>query len=322
MVAGKTIWKMKDQNGTPYFVYLASKQEKKLFEWLQCSLWLASMTIILKSVLQLTWIPRLRNCPFMCTEWCIAGHIWELLRGFCFIGFVACFRHGGSQLLLRRLSSHFGFGGKVLAWFKSYLEIAPNLFRLTTLLLRLWYSPRIHSGSASELIVTVPLGDILPKHNIGVMFDNTLIFQTNVKAVINHRSTPYETSPRFYRMKLQNFSRCFGCKVITPTSSMNQSEFRVINLLKAREKWRVQCAIKRNNPEIIFAKNRKLNLVLFLVLEPKGPSYKLVWRQIFVWLPTDAEHYFLTNNIHEKISPFWLVKSSAVFFFENSAEKS
>ena len=27
------------------------------------------------------------------------------------------------------------------------------------------------------------------------------------------------------------------------------------------------------------------------------------------------------NNIHEKISLFWLVKSSAVFF-ENSAEKS
>ena len=30
---------------------------------------------------------------------------------------------------------------------------------------------------------------------------------------------------------------------------------------------------------------------------------------------------FPLNNIHEKISPFWLVKSSAVFF-ENSAEKS
>ena len=117
-------------------------------------------------------------------------------------------------------------------------------------------------------------------------------------------------------MKLRNFSRCFGCKVITPTSSMNQSELRVINLLKAREKWRVQCAIKRNDREIIFAKNGKLNLVLVLVLEPKGPSYKLVWRQIFVWLPTDAEHYFLTNNIHEKISPFWLIKSSAVFFFK------
>ena len=108
------------------------------------------------------------------------------------------------------------------------------------------------------------------------MFDNTLIFQTNVKAVVNHRSTPYETSPRFYLMKLRNFSRCFGCQVITPTSSMNQSEFRVINLLKAQEKWHVQCAIKRNNREITFAKNGKLNLVLVLVLEPKGPSYKLV----------------------------------------------
>ena len=29
----------------------------------------------------------------------------------------------------------------------------------------------------------------------------------------------------------------------------------------------------------------------------------------------------IPNNIHEKISPFWLVKSSAVFF-ESSAEKS
>ena len=31
--------------------------------------------------------------------------------------------------------------------------------------------------------------------------------------------------------------------------------------------------------------------------------------------------FSLSNNIHEKISPFWLVKSSAVFFL-NSAEKS
>ena len=31
--------------------------------------------------------------------------------------------------------------------------------------------------------------------------------------------------------------------------------------------------------------------------------------------------FFISNNIHEKISPFWLVKGSAVFFF-NSAEKS
>ena len=220
MVAGKTTWKMKDQNQTPHFVYLASKQEKKLFEWLHCSLWLASMTIILKSVLQLTWIPRLQNYPFMCTEWCIAGHIRELLRGFCFAGFDACFQHGGSQLLLRRLSSHFGFGGKVLAWFKSYLEIAPTLFRLTTLVLRLWYSPRIYSSeSASEFIVTVSLGDILPNHNMGVMFDNTLIFQTNVKAVVNHRFTLYETTPRVYHMRLRNFSRCFGCKVIVRLST-------------------------------------------------------------------------------------------------------
>ena len=112
--------------------------------------------------------------------------------------------------------------------------------------------------------------------SITLEFDNTLIFQTNIKAVVNHRFTLYETTPRFYHMKLRNFSRCFGCKVITPTSSMNQSEFRVINLLKAREKRCVQCAIKRNNPEIIFAKNGQLNLVLVLVLEPKGPSYKLV----------------------------------------------
>ena len=64
-----------------------------------------------------------------------------------------------TAVLLRRLSSHFGFGGKVLAWFKSYLEIAPNLFRLTTLLLRLWYSPRIYSGSASELIREFKIND-------------------------------------------------------------------------------------------------------------------------------------------------------------------
>ena len=64
---------------------------------------------------------------------------------------------------------------------------------------------------------------------------------------------------------------------------MNQSEFRVINLLKAREKWRVQCAIKRNNREIIFAKNGELNLVLALVLEPQGPSYKLVCAILLVF---------------------------------------
>ena len=64
-----------------------------------------------------------------------------------------------TAVFLRRLSSHFGFGGKVLAWFKSYLEIAPNLFRLTTLLLRLWYSPRIYSGSASELIREFKIND-------------------------------------------------------------------------------------------------------------------------------------------------------------------
>ena len=76
---------------------------------------------------------------------------------------------------------------------------------------------------------------------------------------------------------------------------MNHSKFRVINLLKAREKWRVQCTIKRNNREIILAKNGQLNLVLVLVLEPKGPSFKLVWRQIFVSLPTDAAHGFFAN---------------------------
>ena len=58
----------------------------------------------------------------------------------------------------------------------------------------------------------------------------------------------------------QNFSRCFGCKVITPTSSMNQLAFGVINLLRAREKCRVECAIKRNNRGISFESSHTCNL--------------------------------------------------------------
>lgn len=58
----------------------------------------------------------------------------------------------------------------------------------------------ILGACASELIV--PLRDIIAKHNIGVMFNNILTLQKIVKVVVNHRSTFYETMPRFYRMKL------------------------------------------------------------------------------------------------------------------------
>lgn len=47
----------------------------------------------------------------------------------------------------------------------------------------------------------------------------------------------------------------------------------------------------------------------------------LIWKtreallkSVNIYLPPVGTNFSWTNNIHEKISPFWLVKSSAVFF--------
>ena len=57
--------------------------------------------------------------------------------------------------------------------------------------------------------------------------------------------------------------------------------------------------------------------------QPRSTARKMLIHEIYVFelridmiqvFSARSSRFFSTNNIHEKISPFWLVKSSAVFF--------
>ena len=95
------------------------------------------MTMILRSVHNQ---PEYHGCETAFV--CVQNDVLQAVDKNRFVAFVLldllpAFDSVNHSIFCGDFSSRFGFGGKVLAWFKSYLEIASNLFRLTTLFLRL-----------------------------------------------------------------------------------------------------------------------------------------------------------------------------------------